>query len=269
MNVSKSELGRNISDDFISMSNAQLLEYCLENSNGIDVDAMRELAMQTIRYYRGSNVERSKLRPLQDLEAKWYESLKNGTPDYSVYESDVFVAETWSCYCIYSKGYIKNFARLGYDYNTINKVVDLGCGVGFTTAHLKELTNATNVVGTNVKGYQFDVATRMGNEFGFEVLTGFSDQTDVDLVFASEYFEHFLNPIDHLMEVLEMKPKMLIIANSFSPKSVGHFDEYLIDGKLVINKKVGRLFNNALRTAGYKSVKTGFYNNRPYVWELV
>lgn len=45
--------------------------------------------------------------------------------------------------------------------------------------------------------------------------------------FASEYFEHHELPVKHLIELLEVShPRLLVIANSFGARSIGHFDSY-------------------------------------------
>ena len=105
---------------------------------------------------------------------------------------------------------------------------------------------------------------------GFTVVT--DPQPETDFVFASEYFEHFQRPIEHLRDVLRVaEPKHLVIANAFGSKSIGHFDIYLdeenlFDSRQVLGASVGRLFNDVLRKNGYATVKTEFWNNRPAVW---
>jgi hypothetical protein len=89
-----------------------------------------------------------------------------------------------------------------------------------------------------------------------------------DLVFASEYFEHFEEPIAHLVEVVELtRPRALLIANAFSAKSIGHFDEYVVDGRRVSGDVVGRRFNDTLRRIGYSKIETRLWNNRPAYWK--
>lgn len=151
-------------------------------------------------------------------------------------------------------------------------VVDLGCGFGYTTAALKESFPEACVVGTNIRDtLQWKVARKVGLEKGFTVGSSPKDVGKrADLVFASEYFEHFQKPIEHLEDVLHrLEPRSMVIANSFGSRSVGHFDEYLHEGSTISNKAVGRSFNRYLRSKGYRLMETGFWNGRPAVWEKV
>ena len=63
-------------------------------------------------------------------------------------------------------------------------------------------------------------------EIGFKIKTNFKNEKNIDLVFASDYFEHFESPIKHLNEVLKVNPKLIVVANSFGSVSVGHFNIY-------------------------------------------
>ncbi len=252
-----------------------------------DVKQAKRLALAAIRYYKGDASQRAILTSGQALENQWYASLKAGDPDYSVYDHEFFVSDVWACWVVYSRKYLWNFFRttlgcsnLAQDlFRDAESVVDLGCGIGCTTAALKELFPAASVYGTQIEEtFQFKVATAIGAERRFTITPLVHFQTD--LVFASEYFEHFQRPIEHLLDILRVaKPKYLIIANSFGSHSVGHFDEYLdnrrvhvreveqiVDVKLS-NKTVGRDFNAVLRNCGYERVETGFWNNRPAVWK--
>lgn len=85
----------------------------------------------------------------------------------------------------------------------------------------------------------------------------------IDLVFASEYFEHIEKPVEHLIDVLNaVSPKYLVIANSFGTTSVGHFFSDKRAGR-----QVSRVFNAALREHGYEKVKTKCWNDRPTFWK--
>ena len=88
------------------------------------------------------------------------------------------------------------------------------------------------------------------------------------LVFASEYFEHFLDPIMHVEHIVEhIDPKYFVIANAFNTWSIGHFEIYENHGEPVPQNKISRMFNNKLRELGYSQVKTGLFNNKPTLWK--
>lgn len=59
----------------------------------------------------------------------------------------------------------------------------------------------------------------------------------------------------------------MVIANSFTSYSTGHFPEYTDTNKTYKPRSTGRAFNQILRDAGYVAMKLGFWNNRPNVWK--
>ncbi len=148
---------------------------------------------------------------------------------------------------------------------TVKSVADLGCGIGYTTAALKELFPAATVYGTQILGtFQHNVAAEVGRRKGFAIYPEVTGPTD--LIFASEYFEHFQRPIEHLLTVIETcRPKYLVIANSFGSHSIGHFDAYIVGPdhehlfeEAIPNTAIGRQFNDVLRNGGYQRMTTTF-----------
>lgn len=238
----------------------------------IDVIEARRVALTAVAYYKGNDDLRREMRARQELEQRWYASLKTGTPDYSVYADPYFLSDVWACWVVYSRRYLREIQKLLHCFSDCTRVGDLGCSFGYTTAALKEMFPQADVYGTNVDGPQFDVAMDVGRTRGFKIVS--SCQEDTDLIFASEYFEHFQRPLEHLREVLETcRPKYLIVANAFGALSIGHFNTYLDAGDLlgyreISSRSIGRQFNKELRSRGYKQVETGFWNNRPAVWGL-
>ena len=222
-----------------------------------------------------SNIIKGSANP---LEKSWYESVKRGNPDYSIYASELYIPEAWACWIAYSRKYIKwiqktlNPADKSYGpiFQGVRGVADLGCGFGYTTAALKEVFPDARVSGTQMEGtLQSRLAKNTGKVKGFDVV-GSADRIahPVDLVFASEYFEHFLNPVEHANETLKALglPRTLVIANTFSSPSTGHFPSYQINGQTVPGRKTAVAFNKSLKSLGYKAIKTNAWNNRPRVW---
>lgn len=214
----------------------------------------------------------SQAKEMALIERRWYQSLKRGKPDYSVYGLPYYYVDLWVCWCRYSRRYLKEIqAPKSLFGNSIvsaikaNTVVDLGCGFGYTTAALKEIFPKASVIGTNLKGTsQYYVSEALGKERNFSVSASIPK---ADLLFASEYFEHHLEPIKHLQEVLNRAtPKYMLIANAFGTRAIGHFEHYLHDGKRVSAKEMARLFSAALKSFGWKKVKTACWNNRPQFW---
>lgn len=266
---------------FDETSNEALLRYLniCNSVKKIEVQEFYDLALTALKYYKGDSGSKHLLSRNQALEVKWYQSLRAGVPDYSVYSDDCFVSDIWSCWLLYSRKYLLSLASksaLGGgrsivdDLSGIKTVADLGCGFGYTTAGLKELFPRAKVYGTNIPGcLQYQVASKIGAERGFKIIPDVAQiGSKVDLVFASEYFEHFERPGEHLIRIInQAAPSAFIIANSFGSKSVGHFDTYLHRDMKIANTKIGKTFNNILRVYKYKMVKTNFWNNRPYYWK--
>ena len=107
----------------------------------------------------------------------------------------------------------------------------------------------------------------MADKYNFKIETDLKYIQQADLIFASEYFEHFYKPVDHLREVLSLNPKALIIANAFGTISLGHFIEYEYNGKLYSGKEISKIFNYELIKNGYRKIKTHLWNNRPNYWK--
>jgi SAM-dependent methyltransferase len=207
------------------------------------------------------------------IERRWYDSLERGQPDYDVYADDDYVADLWACWIVYSRRYLLALCRHA-DVNRLvgaaRSVADLGCGLGYTTAALAEMSAPRAVVfGTNLPGLrQTAIAERVADRRGgFCVAAGVEGRGHVDLVFASEFFEHLPAPVNYLLDVLdELTPETLIVANTFTGRSTGHFDRYVVGGARLDGRATARAFGDALRRRGYRKLETGFWNGRPAVW---
>ena len=57
-----------------------------------------------------------------------------------------------------------------------------------------------------------------------------------------------------------------VLANTFGPKSPGHFDYHNYYGEARPAKGYGRLFNKELKKIGYQMLKTNIWNNKPAIW---
>ena len=258
------------------LKNEKILDYILQYYDGSDRETQRQMAIETRRFASGNTANRDAQRREQESQTRWYDSLKNGEPDYSIYADPVYIGEAWVCFCVYSKGYIRNLPRV---IPQVNSIVDVGCGVGLTTAFLKSIFKPTWIYGTQVKGFQHDVATQVGKDFDFPVVESpihWKEMGKADMVFASEYFEHFEAPVQHLDYIVsQVDPTYVVCANAFSSKSVGHFPQYkfppagslIPTGIYATNKQAGRVFNKAMRQRKYRKVETGFFNSRPMIWK--
>jgi SAM-dependent methyltransferase len=228
------------------------------------VGADRETVLRGFEAIRAVDNRRITAESLPEVR-RWYASVARGRPDLSVYVDDSFyLGAAWQCWVGQSRKYLLGLRRSGAISSDLRRfVVDLGCGVGYSTLALSDLFPLASVLGTNVDGLQAAVARSLGVDL--TTLPGIPP--GVDLVFASEYFEHFPAPVDHLLEVVDsLDPRYLVVANSFGVAAIGHFPEYLVDGDVVSPRRTSRAFGAALRRLGYENLKLRFWNGKPAVW---
>ncbi len=238
-----------------------------------DALAVGGTAADAVRFSRLSGTERDDTDPPHDLERRWYRSVEDGRPDYGIYDDPDYLAELWSCWVIYSRGYLRAIARSAtlppkgpLDVVAPKTVADLGCGFGYTTAALTELLPGVGVVGTNLPGTdQYRIAAALGDLYGFRM----APEVDgpVDLVVAFEYFEHFERPVDHLRDVLAAaRPRAVLVANTFTSPAPGHFPTYDVDGERLSGPSTSRRFGAELRRRGYERIDMKVWNGRPSLW---
>lgn len=210
------------------------------------------------------------------LDQRWYDSLKTNSPDFQVYEDPFYLADIWLCWKVYSRTALLALkapnalikTSVVDSFRSTKRILDLGCGFGYTSAGLRELFPAAEVIATNLEtSFQFKVASDIGKEHGFHLTGDPKNAGSVDLVFASEYFEHIERPIEHLHQVVSHnRPKAMIIANSFNGHAIGHFNHYKHQNDTVPNRVMSRWFNEAMRRFGYTKAETKIWNNRPSIW---
>jgi len=236
------------------------------------------------------------------LEEKWYKSVKEGEPDYEgVYGDPYYITDIWACWKMYSRDSVKVLGRpnkingisiiehITNHIGEIKTVVDAGCGFAYTTGQLKEMFPDAKVTGTNLKEtWQYDFAKKLGLTHGFDMVPEITTLKDVDLIFASEYFEHFYEPIAHLKDILDnCNPKFLVCANGFTGDAIGHFDSYRVDddleesdkqwglfsegeeskGNIQSDKETSKRFGQYLKDRGYTKLDTDIFNSRPNIWQ--
>ena len=263
-------------NDIDEMKPSQILKQFFED---FEIDECDQIEIQKIRAGLGE-LDGGKYAPKYNrLIKKWYESLEKGIPDYSVYEEEAYFFDLIVCFLDYSRNYLRTITNpksfdgtsslLNY-FGKLDVVVDLGCGMGYTTAFLKKIFPKAEIFGTNIKqSPQYNFANLLGKKMGFSVVENVSSlNNSVDLIFASEYFEHFERPMEHLEEVIEnSKPKYLFIANSFNTRAIGHFEEYKHGNEIIPQNKISRRFNKHLKDLGYEQIKTKIFNGKPTLWK--
>lgn len=251
----------------------------------IDTDRAFNIAIETIKmidrnkeYFPVSPLMPAKLKPLLNLETRWYQSLENGNPDYTIYDDQYILSDIWACWVRYSRAYLTSInsekslfgKSIISDMSDIKVVADLGNGFGYTTATLKQFFPDAKVYGTNFKnGIQWKLASKNAERYDFKMAETVDEiDESIDLIFASEYMEHIEKPVDHLVEIVtKKKPRYFIFANSFGTRSIGHFNSYICNNKIIEGKSVSRFFNTTLRSMGYENIKTKCWNNKPTYWK--
>lgn len=238
----------------------------------INVDTLYKTTVSYINQHDKKIYDTESFKNIQFLFDKWYKSLENGQPDYTVYLDPYYFCEVWLCWVRYSRRTLKEilskrslFGKSIFDdIEEVSHIIDLGCGFGYTTASLKEIFKYSRVLGTNVEdSMQYKIAEKLSKEYNFEMSPTYKNQK-TDLIFASEYFEHFERPIEHLIDVLiNTEPKYLIIANSFGPKAIGHFNSYKHLHSTLTPKQTSKIFTETLKQFDYDKIETKCWNNRP------
>ena len=214
---------------------------------------------------------------LKTLQERWEKSL-DSLPDFSVYDEPIYLNETFLCWKAYSRRYLMLLRKwlkredCPIKVDGIKNVLDLGCGLALTTIGLKSLFPNAEVYGTNEPNsvqIEFDrIVTRPFDDIHI-VSDNFGPIKHMDIVFASEFFEHIQVPIEFLKKVLVYyKPKYIIYANTFTNMAIGHFNEYYVGIEKLSGKEVSRAFTRILQYYGNKKVQTNFFNNRPNVYKL-
>jgi SAM-dependent methyltransferase len=223
----------------------------------IDKEAATALTKAAVKYYKHNGASRSDEAPvIIEQELRWYASLTAGTPDFSIYDEPL--SNVFACWQCYSKHALKKAQSTISSLKDVSSVVDVGCGCGYSTAALKELLPHAEVFCTEFEGPKssWKFVEQLGKERGFSVVHNVQElNRHIDLVFASEYFEHFADPIRHMRELLQAcTPKYLVVVNSFNTRGAGHF---------ILHKDINDRFWGALFEFGYRKVETGFFKEKP------
>ena len=118
---------------------------------------------------------------------------------------------------------------------------------------------------TNIKNTkQYQVCEIISNKTGFIISDSIDKIQSFDMIFASEYFEHFERPVEHLIYIIEtLKPKIILFANTFNAQSIGHFNIYKHNNYQYAGGGISSLFINTLKIYNFNRIKTNCWNNRP------
>lgn len=255
----------------------ELLKFCQPYwKQNTDLAVLKKHTKEMIDSHKNGDKEIPKGNVVRKLLDKWYASLNTKNPDYSVYEDPNYLADIWTCWVAYSRKSVKVLLEkcslidksLASVLDQKGTIIDAGCGIAYTTIAFKQAFPTANVVGTNFEGsWQYLMATELGKKYGFEMKPNPFAYKNVELFFASEYFEHITNPLEHLREIVsECSPKYFVIANGFNGISIGHFNHYTDKGNTYSNTDMSKMFLKEMRLLGYEKLETKIWNNRPSIW---
>ena len=210
------------------------------------------------------------------LTEEWYKELNNNNLEnaYKVYDDDYYFVDIFNCYVNYSRNYIKRIIKSSCfdELQKCESIIDIGCGISYSTSLLKQIFPESRVFAINLENTkQWKFCELMSKEMDFILLNSIDKiEQNVDIVFASEYFEHIYNPTKHIDDIVnKLKPKYMIIANAFNTWSIGHFEKYEYDNTIVEQNIINKLFNKHLINLGYEKMKCKMWNNRPIVWKKI
>lgn len=225
------------------------------------------------RQIRGTDAQTPEHQKLLDA---WNDSLNDNDPDYSVYSQYAILQDIWACWSMYSRAHLKSLsAKKCGDVSVlealgeVNSILDIGNGIGYSTAALKQLFPLADVVGYNViDSFQYKICERVAVDYHFAMTGDLEDVGHVDLLFASEYFEHYEYPVEHLEEVIELtEPRNIIVANSFGTEAIGHFAHYKYKNSVLTFRQIRKAFSDFLKDNNYVKQNTTCWNDRPHFWQ--
>jgi len=208
----------------------------------------------------------------KELDNWWYDNY----PDFSRYQSYHYLYAGLNCFNNYSKQ-CALYAKQYLGDKNIRSIVDVGAGIGLSTMLLADLFPEAKVYYNNItpslqadffeahKGY------RARNTQESARVTDITEKEMMqhgpfDMLFASEYFEHFEYPMRQLDFLLnKVGFKYLVVSNSFNVKAYGHFKEFKHNETLA-PKKMSKLWLKTVRES-YKEMDVKCWNGRPKIFE--
>lgn len=207
------------------------------------------------------------------LTDEWYEKIRVNQLNeaYRVYDDEYYFVDIFNCYATYSREYIKRIKKSSaYDMlNECKTLVDIGCGISYSTCALKQLFPHLEAYAINLRNTkQWSFCEQMSERFDFRLIESVHEiGKQTDIVFASEYFEHIENPTKHFQEIVDsILPKYFVIANAFNTHSIGHYETYKYDTRLIDQSKISKMFNDYIKESGYENVDCKIWNSKPTIW---
>ena len=249
--------------DFLKEKPQVLFEYFLK-----DYGSMFDIDAEECRAIRKTD------KIFLELSEKWYDDLAHQSTRniYEVYNHDYYFIDIFNCFVSYSRDYIKRVIKSPHfdELKNAKVIVDIGCGISYSTCLLKQVFPEAKIYAINLRDTkQWKLCEVMAERMGFNLIESITEVGEsVDILFASEYFEHIYNPIEHADSIIDtLNPKHMIVANSFNTWGMGHFINYDVYGTIVNQEKISKMFNQHLKKRQYDNIKCGIWNNKPLIWK--
>jgi SAM-dependent methyltransferase len=209
------------------------------------------------------------------LTEKWFAYYEPQHLEYEMYASPEYAVSAYFCYATQSKAHIRQLAKWIDRYcSPGQRILDVGAGIGATSALLQDLLPHHQVFYSNLPGYQQTAAELLFEKTGSKVQI-VEDDTGIgaSVVLALEYMEHFEEPALEMQRLLS-PPSVRVFADvsSFQFSCAGHWSTYKFGGVRAGRKQARRHYNEAIRnlrfTSAHKVIEgtKPFWNNRPAVW---
>lgn len=183
------------------------------------------------------------------------------------YASDWYALTLVECFCGYTRGNTRSFAKWWNENGYEGTVLDLGAGIGASSRLFQELTGAETLCHVYSPGSQLEIARKItkGIVVGEDERAILVKTRPVG-VMAFELFEHVQDPIELITAITDSTAKVLCVCNSFGARDFGHWRRYHVGRKWIPYGSMGRVFGRAMREQGWIKQKTAYWNDRPSIW---
>lgn len=199
------------------------------------------------------------------VDGEWKTIYKN----FDKYYSYEYLYVALNCFKKYSKNSVfKTFEYLGSE--KIEKILDLGAGIGLTTNLLQDLFPNSKVYYLNLeKSLQNDFFEKIKKK-EIQIINNEEDLYDnkFDIIFASELFEHIEKPIELLKKTMKICDKFFITSNAFGPEAYGHFTSYSVDDVVLAPRETSKKFLKTIREE-FEDMKIKTWNSRPRIFKRI
>jgi hypothetical protein len=182
------------------------------------------------------------------------------------YAEDWYAVLCVECFADYARAYAMRFAEWWGANGSDGPILDVGGGIGAAARLVEDETGSRCVLHAIDEGAQTKIARRVVRELfvcpdPVEAINAVSPRA----VMAFDVLEHVREPLPLLRAITASPAEAFCCANSYV-EDFGHWRTYLVDGVGVPRNAMGRWFGKTMRSLGWRSETTGFWNNRPAIW---